>query len=302
MNIGAIAAKATTLGGPKVQLAAAKVAKYSPQILTAVGIVGGVASTVLIARATLKVEAIVDNHEMGREVIAQRTQNGFYDSDNERTKDVTYLFVRTGLDFAKIYGPGVSLGVASIVSIIAAQGIQQKRQVALVAAVKSAESAFQAYRARVVAAIGEEKEAEIRYGISTETIEDESGKKIKVRKFDPSGLSDYVRYFDETNRNWQRGNRELNLLFLKNIQNWANDRLNARGYVYLNEVYGWLGFPEVPAGQVVGWMHKDFDNGDGYIDFGWDNPVNEQKKKFLDGDDGGILLDFNVDGEINSKL
>jgi len=302
MNIGALTAKVATVGGPKVQLAAAKVAKYSPQILTAVGIVGGIASTVMIARATLKVEALVENHEMGRRVIADKTVNDEYASDRDRTKDLTYLYVRSGLDWVKLYGPGVSLGVASIVSIIAAQGIQQKRQVALVAAVKSAESAFAAYRARVIEAIGEEKEREIRYGISTEIVEDENGKKTKVRTFDPSGLSDYVRYFDEHNINFKHGTRELNLLFLKNIQNWANDRLNARGYVYLNEVYGWLGFDDVPAGQVVGWLHKDFNNGDGYIDFGWDNPVNEQAKKFIDGHDGGILLDFNVDGEIMSKL
>ena len=73
MNIGALTAKVATVGGPKVQLAAAKVAKYSPQILTAVGIVGGIASTVMIARATLKVEALVENHEMGRRVIADKT-------------------------------------------------------------------------------------------------------------------------------------------------------------------------------------------------------------------------------------
>ena len=302
MNKAELAAKLTTVGGPKVQLALAKVSKYSPQILTAVGIVGGVTATVLIAKATLKLEDLVDNHELGRDIIREREENGEYQTRQARTKDLVKLYSVTSVDLIKLYGPGVSLGAASIVSIIAAQGIQQKRQVALVAAVKSAESAFAAYRARVIEAIGEEKEAEIRYGITTEMVEGEDGKMVKTKVFKDDGLSGYIRYFDDSNRNFQRGNRELNLLFLKNIQNWANDRLNARGYVYLNEVYEWLGFEPVPAGQVVGWLHKDFDNGDGYIDFGWENPLNAQRKKFLDGEDGGIVLDFNVDGEINSKL
>lgn len=303
MSIAAVTTKMAVVGGPKVQMALARVNRFSPQILTAVGVVGGIASTVLIAKATLKLEPLMENHVMGREVIADKTNHGEYESEKERKKDVTHLYLQTGLGLVKVYGPGISLGVASIVSIVAGQGIAQKRQVALVAAVKSAESALSAYRQRVIEAIGEEKEADIRYGITSETIEDADGKKTKVKVFNPNGLSDYVQYFDESNKNWQKGNRELNLLFLKNMQNWANNRLEARGFVYLNEVYGWMGFPEVPAGQVVGWMHKDFNNGDGYIDFGWDNPVNAQKRKqFTDGSEGGILLDFNVDGEINSKL
>lgn len=302
MNVGNAVAKLSTAGGPKVQLALAKVSKYSPQILTGVGVVGGIISTVLIARATVHLEDLVEEHEMGKQIIEERDAEGYYESRKARTKDVVRNYGNTSLGLIKLYGPGVSLGAASIVSVIAAQGIAQKRQVALVAAVKSAESAFSAYRARVIEAIGEEKEADIRYGISTEMVEDENGKVTKQRVFDKDGLSGYVRYFDEENRNFQRGNRELNLLFLKNIQNWCNDRLNSRGYLYLNEVYGFLGMEGTPAGQVVGWLHADFQNGDGYVDFGVDNPVNDQRKRFLDGDDGGILLDFNVDGEINSKL
>lgn len=301
MNIGAVTAKLATVGGPKVQLAAAKVSKFSPQILTTVGIVGGIGSTFLIAKATLKLEPLVQNHEMGLQVINAKTKDDMYETEKERSKEVTYLYLRSALDLIKLYGPGFSLGIASIVSVAAGQGISQKRQVALVAAVKSAESTLAAYRARVIDAVGEEREADIRYGITSEMVEGDDGKKHKVRTFNPSGLSDYTRYFDETNNNWQKGNKELNFLFLKNYQNWANDRLNSRGYLYLNEVYSWLGFPEIPAGQVVGWLHKDFQNGDGYVDFGWENPVNLQQNKFGDMSEG-ILLDFNVDGEINSKL
>lgn len=302
MSIAAVSAKMATVGGPKVQLALAKVNQFSPQILTAVGIVGGVGSTFLIAKATLKLEPVIHDHEVRKHDIYTQHEDGQFATEKDQSRAMTKVYIVTGLELAKIYGPGVSLGLASILSVAGGQYLSQKKQVAVVAALKSAESALQAYRARVIAAIGEEKEAEIRYGISTETIEDEDGKKTKVKTFNAQGISPYMFVFDKDNKNYQRGNKELNFLWLKNMQNWMNDRLNARGFVYLNEVYSQLGIPEVPEGQVVGWLHKDFNNGDGYIDFGWDNPVNDQKKRFLDGVDDGILLDFNVDGEINSKL
>lgn len=300
---GKVAGKLATVGGPRVQLAAARINKFSPQILTGVGIVGSIGGTVLVARATLKLEALVRHHEQGLEVVRLKWVNGEYASDGERSRDVIRLYVQFCLELGKLYGPGASLLLASYISIAAGQGIAQKRQVALVAAVKSAESALQAYRARVIEAIGAEKEAEIRYGIQTETVEDANGKKTKVKTFDRTKFTGYTREFDESNKNWVKGARELNFLFLKNVQNWVNDRLEARGYVYLNEVLDLLGLPEEPSGQVVGWLHKSFDNGDGYIDFGWDNAVNDiTKRDFLDGNVDFILLDFNVDGEINSKL
>lgn len=299
MNLGQVAAKLQTFGGPRVQVAAAKVGKYSPQILTAVGILGGITAAVLTAKATLKLEPLVDNFEQGKEVIAARKDEV---TDQQHTKDVVYLYTRTSLDLIKLYWQPVTIGAASIVCIIAAQGIQQKRQVALVAALKSAESFIQAYRSRVIEAVGDEREAEIYYGIKTEIIEDENGKKTKVKTFDPNGLSEYVRYFDPRNPNWQRGNRELNLFFLKNVQNWCNDRLHARGFLYLNEVYEMLGVQEAPEGQILGWLVEDLGGQDGYVDFGIQNPVNAQIEKFRRGEEDGILLDFNFDGEILSKL
>lgn len=303
MNIAGITAKLSTVGGPKVQRLVGKASKYSPQILTGVGLIAGAASTVLIARATLKLDPLLQNHEQGKQIIADRTADKVYLTEKERRKDVTYLYTHTALDLVKLYGPGVSLALGAGVAIVAAQGISQKRQVALVAAIKSLESSFQAYRQRVIEAIGADKEEDIRYGISTETI-DIDGKKTKVRKFTGDALDrdEYFAFFDPDNKNWERGGIELNYLFLKNIQNWANDRLDARGYVYLNEVRQWLGLPTTPAGQILGWRHKDLpDAGDGYIDFGWENAVNEQGGKIGDRANG-IVLSFNCDGEIMSKL
>ena len=91
----------------------------------------------------------------------------------------------------------------------------------------------------------------------------------------------------------------MNLFFLKRQQDWANERLKARGYLFLNEVYESLGIPRTKAGQVVGWVY-DAKNpkGDNYVDFGIYNLHDEKARDFVNGYERSIWLDFNVDGNI----
>jgi hypothetical protein len=71
--------------------------------------------------------------------------------------------------------------------------------------------------------------------------------------------------------------------------------LQARGHVFLNEVYDALGIPRSQAGAVVGWVRGQ---GDGYIDFGLFNSENDRARDFVNGYERSILLDFNVNGVI----
>lgn len=102
-------------------------------------------------------------------------------------------------------------------------------------------------------------------------------------------MTDYERIFDSNSQHWSP-DVEFNLLFLRAQQNHWNDILKGRGHVFLNEVFESLGFSHTPAGAVVGWTLSGF--GDGYIDFMPEEPEVE----------GGLRLDFNVDGVILDKL
>ena len=94
----------------------------------------------------------------------------------------------------------------------------------------------------------------------------------------------------------------MNFMFLRAEQNFANDKLKARGYVFLNEVLERLGLPTTEAGQIVGWVYdpnsKD-PNGDNFIDFGFMEMRRERNRAFIEGEETVILLDFNVDGKIS---
>ena len=92
---------------------------------------------------------------------------------------------------------------------------------------------------------------------------------------------------------------------MKSKQAFANEKLKAKGHLFLNEVYESLGFPEVPEGQIVGWIYdprKDIDGreGDDYIDFGFYDKVftSEAVREFINGAEPCVWLDFNVDGVV----
>lgn len=287
--------------------------KYSPEILTAAGVIGTVGSTVLACKATLKVEDILDEAKKKSNLI-NAVHDGEIEVDAEYTdkdysKDLLVNRTQTAVKLIKLYGPAISLGALSIAAILGGQHILRKRNVAVMAAYKLCEESFNNYRSRVKDELGEEKDRQFYYGMIEETVKDKVKSKDgktktvtkKVEKAPDHLYSQYARFFDEANINWDKS-PEQNMYFLKMVQNQMNDKLKARGHVFLNEVYDALGFDRSEAGQLVGWVwNKDntaMEAGDGYIDFGIFDGNNYAKRAFVNGDERSILLDFNIDGMI----
>lgn len=287
--------------------------KYSPEILTAAGVIGTVGSTVLACKATLKVEDILDEAKKKSNLI-NAVHDGEIEVDAEYTdkdysKDLLVNRTQTAVKLIKLYGPAITLGALSITAILGGQHILRKRNVAIMAAYKLCEESFNNYRSRVKDELGEEKDRQFYYGMTEETVKDKVKSKDgktktvtkKVEKAPDHLYSQYARFFDEANINWDKS-PEQNMYFLKMVQNQMNDKLKARGHVFLNEVYDALGFERSEAGQLVGWVwNKDntaMEAGDGYIDFGIFDGNDYAKRAFVNGDERSILLDFNIDGMI----
>lgn len=272
--------------------------KYSPEILTGAGIVGGVTAAVMGAKATLKVEPIIDklNEDLQKAKDVRDREDVEEYGKREYAQDAAIVYTRSALSFAKLYGPAVSVGVISISCIIGAHGIMRKRHAAALAAYVAVEKSFSEYRSRVEAIVGEEKSKELRYGIDdVEVVDEETGEKTTKKDISTVGHSQYARIFDEYNSNWNK-NPEFNMMFLKSQQNYFNDLLLSRGHVFLNEVYEALGFPHSSAGSICGWVlgHR----GDDFIDFGMFNVESDRARDFVNGYEASIVLDFNVDGLI----
>ena len=290
--------------------------KHSPELLIGVGIVGVVTSTVLACRATLKVDEVTSDTKNKVDRIHMATEKGRTEAGEEYTqedskKDLAIVYTQTGLSLAKLYAPAVILGVASVGCIVASNHILRTRNIALVAAYKAVDSGFKDYRKRVVERFGKELDRELKYDIKAkeieETVVDENGETKTVKKtvetVDPNYLcSEYAKFYDDGCKGWQK-DAEYNLMFLRQTQDYFNEKLRREGHVFLNDVYKELGIKTTRAGQIVGWVYDPTDaNRDCHIDFGIYDLHNEKARDFVNGYERTILLDFNVDGPIVDLL
>lgn len=285
-----------------------KLKKHSPEILIVAGIAGTVVSAVLACKATTKVAEILDETKGTLDTIHDGMETGAINGQEYTTedgkKDTVVVYAQTGIKLAKLYGPAIILGTLSITSILASNNILRKRNVALGAAYAAIDKSFKEYRGRVIERFGEQVDTELKYGIKAKKFEEievdpETGKEKKVKKTvmvaDPNLQSDYAVYFDSKSRNYET-NPDYNRMFLKAQQAFANDKLQTRGHLFLNEVLDDLDLPRTPAGQIVGWTK---DGPDGYVNF----RIVEVERETEDGrHEPALLLDFNVEGNIWEKM
>jgi hypothetical protein len=296
--------------------------KSAPKVLFATGVAGMIGSTVLACRATLEMEGLIQhtkiNVDMAKNLREQSengtikhstkpvdggveyTQESIVYSEAQYNHDVRVLYSRAVVNTAKLYGPAIILGAASISCLAKSHDMLVKRNAALTAAYVAVDEAFNQYRARVVEKYGEEQDREFRHGVVEVDMVDENGKLYTEKQ--PGDLpSMYARFFDEYSTSWSK-QPDYNYVFLHCQQKYANDMLKARGHLFLNEVYDLLGIDRTKAGSVVGWVISH--EGDNYVDFGIfkDARNSNEVRDFINGRNGSVLLDFNVDGVIYDQI
>jgi hypothetical protein len=284
--------------------------EQAPKALFVGGVVGMVGSTVLACHATLKlsdtlseIEAEKAKHEEAKaHVEAPEYQGELTYPDREYRKDLAVISIKGAGRIARLYAPSVLLGGASIFALTKSHNLLQDRNLALTAAYAAVDSAFNNYRERVVDRFGEEVDQELRYDSERiDEVDEETGEITSRLAVTDGPGSAYARFYDEvSSRNWSP-DPDVNVIFLRTVQNWSNDRLRARGHLFLNEVFSELGLSHTHAGAVVGWRWNK-NSGDDFVDFGiWDSG-RETVIDFFNGREGAILLDFNVDGVIYDKI
>lgn len=292
-----------------------KVKKHSPEILAVAGTVGVVTSCVMACKATTKLSAIMEEKEAQKKMIVDYVDDGKgyseeYTEDDSK-KDLAIINIQAGVKVAKLYGPAVTLGILSLSALLASNNILRKRNVALGAAYTAIERGFSDYRERVIERFGKELDKELRYNIKSSVVEetevDENGKKKKVKKtvnvVDPNQIDDFSRIFYAGNTGYCDEDPFYTLKFLKDQQRYATERLEAEGFLFLNDVYEMLGFNRTKEGQYIGWIYDEKNPiGDNFVDFGIYDIHNDANIRFVNGDEKAILLEFNHDGNILEKM
>ena len=285
-----------------------QVKKHSPEILMVAGIAGTIVGTVLACKATTKVSEIIEEKNKNIEDVHTCLEDNTKEyTEEDSKKDLTIIYAQTGVKLFKLYAPAIGVMALSFASIIAGHKVLKKRNIAIAAAYAAIDKGFKQYRKNVIKEFGEGVDQQMRFGLKSKEIKkkDKDGKTVKETEYyiDPDAnpldnISEYARFFDAASSNFAK-DPEYNMMFLRRQQDYANEMLKSRGHLFLNEVYDLLDIPRSKAGQVVGWVYDKNGNtkGDNYVDFGLYR--NDQAtRRFVNGLEYNILLDFNVDGVI----
>ena len=193
--------------------------KNASTILTCVGGVGVVATSVMAVKATPKVLTLLEK------------------AKEEKGEELTKL--ETVRVAGPSYIPTVIVGTVTIACIFGANALNKRQQAALMSAYALLNESFTKYKNKMNELYGESSNIRIREEIAKDEY-DESDIEIEDNKqlfFDNFSL----RYFESTIEDVQRAEYRL------------NRTLVMRDYVYLNEFYEMLGIPPLESGYELGW-------------------------------------------------
>lgn len=206
--------------------------KHSPEILTGIGIVGMVSTTVIAVRSTPKALVLIED---------KKREKRF---NSERNTELTKLEIVKAT--WKCYLPAAITGACSIACLVGASSVSARRNAALAAAYTLSETALNDYKEKVVETFGEKKEKTVRDAIAKDKLD---ANPVKENEIVVTGKGSTKCYDSITGRRFYS-----DIEYIRRAVNNLNERLLFDTYVSLNELYDELGLDEVfPLGDNLGW-------------------------------------------------
>lgn len=201
--------------------------KYSPGILTGIGITGMIGATFMAVKATPKALYLIEAKKEESEV-------------EELTS------VETIKTCWKCYIPATLATVLSVICLIGASTVSAKRNAALATAYSISEAALREYQEKVVEVVGEKKEKAVRDAVAKDQIERAPVTKSEVVIIDSNSntlcyepLSG--RYFKSTIDKIKKAEIKLDRQMIQEM------------YVSLNDFYWEIGLDGTDLGDKMGW-------------------------------------------------
>ena len=193
--------------------------KNSSTILTCVGAIGVVATSIMAIKATPKAMVLLEK------------------AKEEKGEDLTKTEIVKAT--ALVYIPTIVVGASTIACIFGANTMSKRQQAAITSAYALLDQSYKEYRNKVNEIYGEEVEEKVKEEIAKDKHpgnmeEEDDGKELFYDHF--SG-----RYFRSTAYKVQHAEYQL------------NRDLAMRDYAYLNEFYDYLGIPGIDGGWDLGW-------------------------------------------------
>lgn len=266
-------------------------------------VVGGTA--VIISKAKDAVQ-VTEQLEIKNNYIHEMDEKYGWSSKKERSHEVRSMLKYGVSGYTKTYWLGIGLECFGL-ALITISDIEMSKEYAAVSALAASYAAtLSNVKERVIADQGEEKWQEYLLGPqfttvdvmpdgtviqTTEPIEDHNGE---------IGLPPHCFFFDEANYNWEK-DPIANKDFLEDHLRWLNQRLQAEGFLFENDIRRDLGIPLVKCGWTSGIFAEDKDGNINYLKFGLD-AKNPAAQRFRDGIEPSILIQLNVEDNIIDQI
>jgi hypothetical protein len=193
--------------------------RNSSTILTCLGAVGVVATTVMAVKATPKATAALE---------AKKEEKG---------EDLTAL--ETIVAVTPSYAPTVITGIATIGCIFGANVLNKRNQASLMSAYALLDKSYKQHKDKVKELFGEQGEFQVKESIAKDHYDEQK----PALKGDSELFYDFYsgRYFESTMSAVKEAEYELNRM------------INVDGGAYLNDFYELLGLGAIEGGDIVGW-------------------------------------------------
>ena len=236
--------------------------KYSPQILTGIGVAGMVTTVVLAVKATPKALDLIE--------------------DKKEELDTDKLTVIDTVKVAwKPYIPAMATGVLSTVCIIGGNAVGTRRTAALAAAYKISETALHEYKDAIVETVGEEKAKEVKEKVAQNKLDKNP---VVEKQIIVTNKGTFLCYDSLSGRYFQS-----DIETIRKAQNDINDYLFSEDYASLNMFYDFLGLEHTRLGAELGWK---IDSGTLQIEF--DSTLASDKSQGIAPGTPCLVLDYNV--------
>ena len=236
--------------------------KYSPQILTGIGVAGMITTVVLAVKATPKALELIE--------------------DKKEELDTDKLTVIDTVKVAwKPYIPAMATGVLSTVCIIGGNAVGTRRTAALAAAYKISETALHEYKDAIVETVGEEKAKEVKEKVAQNKLDKNP---VVEKQIIVTNKGTFLCYDSLSGRYFQS-----DIETIRKAQNDINDYLFSEDYASLNMFYDFLGLEHTRLGAELGWK---IDSGTLQIEF--DSTLASDKSQGIAPGTPCLVLDYNV--------
>lgn len=208
----------------------------APTILTGIGVVGVIGTSVLTAKATPKAIYILEEKEKEK------------GSKLTRFEQVSAM--------TPVYIPAILMGGTTIICILSANYLNKERQAMLTSAYAYLNNSYNEYKSKVKELFGEEADKKVQDEIAKDNYQEETSSDEKKLFYDQFSK----RYFETTEED-----------LLKAVYN-LNRQYSMYGEITLNDFYKKLDLEETDYGGVLGWSYaRDLELfGYSWIDIHWE--------------------------------